>query len=208
MFHRIRFILPVFTLLMSLTLQAANAATIQLPQTGQNLCYDDVGSVIACAGTGQDGDLKKGVAWPTPRFSDNNNGTVTDNLTGLIWLTNANCKETVGGIAKNSGSLNWQDALTWSNNLADGLCGLSDASTLGSWRLPNRKELQSLIDRQNQSPVLPTGHPFSGVTGSYWSSSTSSLWVGAAWYIDITDGYMSYNGKTNGSNAWPVRGGQ
>ena len=34
---------------------------------------------------------KKGVAWPNPRFTDNGNGTVTDNLTGLIWLKNANC---------------------------------------------------------------------------------------------------------------------
>ena len=41
--------------------------------------------------THDDGDLERGVASPSPRFSDNGNGTVTDNLTGLIWLKNANC---------------------------------------------------------------------------------------------------------------------
>ena len=41
--------------------------------------------------TGDDGDLQRGVAWPDPRFTDNGDGTVTDNLTGLIWLKNANC---------------------------------------------------------------------------------------------------------------------
>jgi len=52
-----------------------------VPKTGQTTSY----------ATGDDGDLEKGVAWPDPRFMDNGNGTVTDNLTGLIWLKNANC---------------------------------------------------------------------------------------------------------------------
>ena len=37
-------------------------------------------------GAGDDGDLEGGVAWPNPRFADNGDGTITDNLTGLIWL--------------------------------------------------------------------------------------------------------------------------
>ena len=40
---------------------------------------------------GDDGDLEKGITWPNPRFTDNGVGTVTDNLTGLIWLKDANC---------------------------------------------------------------------------------------------------------------------
>ena len=51
-----------------------------VPKTGQTTSY----------GTGDDGALQKGVAWPTPRFTDNSNGTVTDNLTRLIWMKNAN----------------------------------------------------------------------------------------------------------------------
>ena len=49
-------------------------------KTGQTTSY----------ATGDDGDLEKGLAWPNPRFTDNEDGTVTDNLTGLIWLKNAN----------------------------------------------------------------------------------------------------------------------
>ena len=77
-----------------------------------------------------------GVPWPDPRFTDNGDGTVTDNLTGLIWLKYANC----------FGETNWHDALDASNNLTNGQCGLSDGSNLGDWRLPNEGELGSLID--------------------------------------------------------------
>ena len=58
--------------------------------------------------TGDDGALHKGVASPTPRFTDNNNGTVTDNLTGLIWMKNANA----------FGLKTWAEALTIANSLA------------------------------------------------------------------------------------------
>ena len=58
-----------------------NIYPAMLPKTGQTTSY----------AAGDDGALQKGVAWPNPRFTDNGNGTVTDNLTGLIWLKNANC---------------------------------------------------------------------------------------------------------------------
>ena len=48
-----------------------------VPKTGQTDPYGLIGT---------DGDLEKGVASPTPRFTDNGNGTVTDKLTGLIWM--------------------------------------------------------------------------------------------------------------------------
>jgi hypothetical protein len=51
-------------------------------KTGQTLCYDDVGTVIACAGTGQDAELQKGLAGA---YTDNGNGTITDTGTGLMW---------------------------------------------------------------------------------------------------------------------------
>ena len=66
------------------------AGTIQLPRTGQTKCYDTSGTQISCTGTGQDGEIQAGVAWPSPRFVDNGNETVTDNLTGIMWSKNAN----------------------------------------------------------------------------------------------------------------------
>jgi hypothetical protein len=76
-------------LLLSVAPNASFAGTVALPETGQTTCYDTEGDVIPCAGTGQDGDIQAGVAWPDPRFRDNGDGTVTDNLTGLMWLKDA-----------------------------------------------------------------------------------------------------------------------
>lgn len=67
------------------------SASSAIPRTGQIKCYNESGTEIACLGTGQDGELQKGIAWPNPRFIDNSNGTITDMLTGLIWLKDASC---------------------------------------------------------------------------------------------------------------------
>ncbi len=70
---------------------------------------------------GDDGDLRPGIAWPTPRFVDLNNGSVKDMLTGLIWLKNADC----------FGVMTWQDALHIVQNVESGWCGLTDGSSAG-----------------------------------------------------------------------------
>ena len=168
-------------------------------KTGQTMSY----------ATGDDGDLKKGVAWPSPRFNDNSDGTITDNLTGLIWLKNANCTETVGGVSKTNGYLTWANALTWSNALANGSCSLSDGSAAGAWRLPNIKELQSLVDFGRFNPALPFEHPFSGVqSGDYWSSTSLAVNTRYAWVLYLGHGYVSVGDKSVGYYVWPVRGRQ
>jgi len=93
---------------------------------------------------GSDGALQKGVAWPSPRFTDNSDGTVTDNLTGLIWLKNAN----------KWGAVTWDTARANCNNLADDGSSLTDGSSAGDWRLPNVMELLSLIDWRYFNPAL------------------------------------------------------
>jgi hypothetical protein len=146
--------------------------------TGQTECFDTSGNLIDCssaAGTGQDGDIQAGVPFPTPRFIDRGNGTVKDNLTNLIRLKNANCS-TIN-------PANWATALSNANSLANGQCGLSDGSVAGDWRLPNVKELQSLIDFGFSNPALSNaagtakwteGNTFSGVLSTpYWSSTTA-----------------------------------
>ena len=198
-------------------IKTGTAISAPLPRTGQTTCYNASGAPITCAGTGQDGDKHKGVSLPTPRFTTNNNGTVTDNLTGLIWLTNANCYDTVGGIAKGSGSLSWTNALAWSNSLASGSCGLSDGSVAGDWRLPNDKELFSLVNDQYYSPVLSNtagtakwidGDPFSNVQSSTYVSSTTKVSSPTqAWGITFSGGYTINSPKTAGGYVWPVRDG-
>jgi hypothetical protein len=186
-------------------IMGAQSSEINLSCTGQ----------LEVAAAGDDGDIRAGIPFPSPRFSDNGNGSITDNMTGLIWLTNANCTETVGGVAKVNGTLTWADAITWSNNIASGKCGLSDGSTVGQWRLPNIVELESLINSQAYHPALSSGipftsgHPFSNVQLSYyWSSSSFSNDITMAWNIDIKYGNVVTNIKTSNYNVWPVRTGQ
>lgn len=198
----------------------SNSATIQLPKTGQTNCYSAVGVIIDCAGTGQDGEKQEGVSWPTPRFTDIKNGTVTDNMTGLIWLKDANCSETAGGITRVGGLLNWPSALTWSNSLANGKCGLSDNSVAGDWRLPNINELRSLVDYSRHDPDLPSGHPFSNVQSNwYWSSTSNPVYTSGAFNVGISRGSIHVTRKlynASGSSrvgdknrdalgVWPVR---
>ena len=176
-------------------------------ETGQTVCYDAAGSVIDCTGTGQDGELQKGVAIPNPRFTDNLDGTVTDNFTSLIWLKNANA----------FGAKNWTTALTDCNGLADGTAGLSDGSSAGAWRLPNRFELESLNNLAYYNPCISNtagtakwtaGDPFTNVQGGYyWSGTTYAHGTDRAWTVYMSSGIVSGFDKTNSSYVWPVRGG-
>jgi hypothetical protein len=186
----------------------ALAQRARVPQTGQTMCWDAAGSPITCTGrTGQDGDIQAGVEWPIPRFTDNKNGTVTDKLTGLIWLQNANC------FAGSGSGILWQDALNAANGLAHGSCGLMDKSRAGDWRLPNIKELLSLIDYGQFEPALPTNHPFSNVQSeyfyAYWSSTANWANSHAAWIVLMQHGDTGYSGKSSNTFlVWPVRGGE
>ena len=146
-----------------------------------------------------DGAYEIGIAWPNPRFTDNGDGTVTDNLTGLIWLKDANC----------FGLRVWIDAFVDCFQLTAGFCGLTDGSTEGAWRLPNRFELESLLDLENFGPALPSGHPFTNVVPDYyWLSTTNAYDTGLAWSVYMFNGSVYGSHKANGSYVWPVRGGQ
>ena len=170
----------VFGLIVSWTLVCA-ADFYVIPTKKKNYAPVEKTGQTTPSVAGDDGDLQKGVAWPNPRFTDNGDGTVKDNLTGLIWLKNANC----------DGTKTWADALPYCNNLANGTCGLTDGSVAGDWRLPNVKELQSLIHYGVYDPALPNtagtgqwseGDPFTNVQSDYyWSSNTYAGITSSAW---------------------------
>jgi hypothetical protein len=187
-----------------------------VPKTGQTGCWDSSGTSVGCTGTGQDGEYQRG-AWSTPRFITGTAGIVTDTLTGLIWLQNANCTSFFSG---DSGPniRNWSNALAAANSLASGYCGLADGSSAGDWRLPNVRELQSLAHYGFYGPAVPNtagtgklveGDPFTGVQSNYyWSSTTFPLSASDVWGVSMYSGKVDVQDKTSAYYVWPVRGGQ
>ncbi|MFC1590886.1 DUF1566 domain-containing protein [Thermodesulfobacteriota bacterium] len=167
---------------------SASCDGVSVARTGQTISY----------AVGDDGDHEAGVATPNPRFTDNADGTVNDNRTGLIWMKNANC----------FGTQTWANAITAGNTVNSGECGLSDGSAEGDWRLPNLFELESLRDMGNHNPALPTGHPFTGVQSTfYWSGTSYSNNTVYAFDVDMYSGIVSGVDKSDYYYVWPVRGG-
>jgi len=169
---------------------ASDAAAVF--QTGQRACYDAAGQSISCENTRQDGAFRIGRPWPEPRFKAGGS-TVYDHLTGLIWSRMAAWKETF---------LTWPDALAQIEAMnRQHVHGYND------WRMPNIKELESLVDLGRHSPALPREHPFVNVRNFYWSSTTSAYETNYAWTLYLQDGAVGVGYKAKAEfYLWPVRG--
>jgi hypothetical protein len=156
------------------TCQTDLALCVQPPATGQTTCYDVAGAVIDCASTaypGQDGFYRIGC--PTAaRFVDNQDGTVTDKCTGLMWQKNTA-----------PGSYLWQAALGYCDGLE--LAGHSD------WRLPNLRELRTLVDYGGRVPAIDP--VFQAVADVYWTSSTYNAILTHAWAVSFEEGEGNFH---------------
>jgi uncharacterized repeat protein (TIGR02543 family) len=193
-----RYFISIFLTITFISATAHAVAPAPVSKTGQTIVY----------ASGDDGDLKAGVAWPAPRFVYNNDQTVTDTLTGLIWAQNGN---TPGPSACLTDVINriqtWQAALDYVGCLnTNAYLGYSD------WALPNRKELSSLLNLgQADSAVWLNTQGFTSVMGNpvtnYWTSTTSAVTTSSAWTVRFNNGVVSNNNsKASAANVWPVRG--
>ena len=153
------------------------------------------------------------------RYVDCGNGTVTDSVTGLVWLLDAAC----------FGAGDWASGSTLVAGLGDGQCGLADGSRPGQWRLPTIDEWQATIgpavamgcslEGTGVPPALTnaagTGcagawpRTFHGVApGGYWSMTSNPQHPNNAWVASLVgtlDGFVFSAVKSHPLHVWPVR---
>jgi hypothetical protein len=146
-----------------------------LLRTGQNTSYT----------TGDDGNYK---FTATRSFTDNGNGSITDNSTGLIWQ-----KCTVG-----AGDPTCTGTATTSNYItANSAC---TALTLGgkTWRIPTIQELLTLVDLGRSSPAIV--NTFTSIqSATYWTSTPYIRDTNQNWTIDFSTGSASTTAKNSTS---------
>ena len=118
---------------------------------------------------------------------------VRDRATDLVWTKNACPTEY---------PVSWQEGFAFIDRMnREASHGRSD------WRMPNRRELRSLVDHDQRNPVLSPGHPFANVfLGWYWTSTTSAIAPRYAWYVHFEGGRMFYGKKDGYYWLWPVCG--
>jgi hypothetical protein len=163
----------------------------KLPKTGQTVSFAE----------NDDGSVQPGVEWPVQRFSDNGDGTITDSLTGRMWLKDGDCLRT-----------NWKNALDTLKDLNSQQIRKNCAGYTGSyadWRLPNVKELESLLNygSADLSQWLNSQGFVRMKASSYWSSTTYSRDEMNAWAVNLKKIRKISIEKHYKYRALPVRGG-
>jgi hypothetical protein len=182
------------------------------PATGQITGY----------GPGTDGDLRKGAPLS---YTDNGDGTITDNNTLLVWE-----KQSQDGTTHDvTNTYVWNDAFGHVATLNTmNFAGHND------WRVPNVKELGSIVNYElpfapQVSPEFNTSCTYCGTsgcdptctvvstcsctaaistgTGYYWSSTTYNQYGLDAWFWNFYDGHLYSIAKTNAFHVRAVRGG-
>ncbi|TAL37070.1 MAG: DUF1566 domain-containing protein [Spirochaetes bacterium] len=182
----------------------ATGSGSNLPVTGQATEYS----------AGDDGSYKKGTDLPSIRFCDNGDGTVTDNMTGLMWVKNANAMGTIdthksfdsitdpdpyynvcGPSYAGDGAVTWEKSKTFIAGLNSGTypCGVTKTPRYTDWRMPTVNELETLINYSEQCGSL-NAQGFDNVSCSkyYWCSpeATINFYSGtkaAAWNVGFAN---------------------
>jgi hypothetical protein len=165
-------------------------ASDSLPKTDQAVIYTPADEAY----------IQDKVEWPAPRFTENGDGTVTDSLTGLMWLKDGGCLKK-----------GWNDALNIitdfnANPLRYSCFGYTANYT--DWRMPNVKELESMInyDVSDMAGWLNSVGFTNIQYSSYWSSTTSQKSAAQAWMVNMKKSSKLLQKKKSKYYAWPVRG--
>ncbi len=179
----------------------------RFPASGQTTCWDGEGNVVPCAGTGQDGEIRAGA---TLSYTDNGDGTITDHNTGLMWEK----------LSFDDSIHDMRTAYTWDKAFAR-VAALNTANFAGhnDWRLPNVRELQSIVNYERPDPAVspafnnkctPGATILSGsctANALYWSSSSLKIGPASAWDVAFDTGIVEDADKRRAMHVRAVRGG-
>lgn len=120
---------------------------------------------------------------PNERFTDNGDGTILDNVTGLMWqkcqlgLTGSDC------------SIGSATTHTWHQALVEAQA--STVSGYGDWRLPNYKELLSIVEERCNGPSINTNYFPNTINSFFWSSSPYENNSSSSWRVNFSFGISS-----------------
>jgi formylglycine-generating enzyme required for sulfatase activity len=127
------------------------------------------------------GEVKK-------RFVDNGDGTVTDLSTNLMWLQ-----------APKQVSVSYEEAQQYCQELT--------VKGYEGWRLPTVSEWKDMMDKTQQNPSLPPGHPFGNVPTQigYWSKTKHKFGPMYVYQVSLWYGKTAHISKKKRAHVWPVR---
>ena len=138
--------------------------------------------------------------WPDDRYDIHGDGTVTDTVTGLMWMQCSLGQDPDANCSGNATEHNWQEALEAAE--------ASTSATYTDWRLPNIKELSSLAARDRYNPAINSTIFPNTSSDWYWSASPVAYSSDYAWQLNFSVGYDGNYNRYSDYHVRLVRSGQ
>lgn len=132
------------------------------------------------------------ISKPDNIYTDNNDGTVTDSSTGLMW------QKCTFGQAGNDCSTGTALIYTWQAALA--IANINTNNSYTNWRLPNKNELDSLLESACSAPAINTTvfpSTISTIMADYWSASPYAGDNTSVWVVNFNNGVVFNTDKSN-----------
>ena len=158
----------------------------------------------ACSGTGTCVVTMSAAQYVLAAFAPgtlNGDGTVTDPTTGLTWMQCAKGQTWDGTTCTGTAS-------NYTFDQANALTGTVTFAGQSDWRLPNIRELQTIVDRSVSNPAIDAGAFPATPSSHFWSGSPYAGDSNNAWYVNFDRGNAGYGSRGNHNGVRLVRGGQ